>query len=205
MRVKRQRMPAGRSRSKSSTQVRGSAQRPVPGCSQSRSKGGGRRGSPSATMGALNRAVTCRTPLTVPCGEKDSTRSPAPSVAPAREEDIQTNTSGSTISSRRMAFPWRGCGKTMVGASAAAHKGWFRRHAPDRPVAGRQDRENDPLRRSVAFRPPRRRRCADAGRNRRVRNRRYGNRTGWPLCDVCATGAVAAVRGRSGCGPVPGD
>src|SRR5581483_12350605 len=66
-------MPPSRSASKSYTQLRVSAQRPCPGTGQFTMKGSSKRGSPSATMGALNRAVTWRTCLTYPSGEKDWT------------------------------------------------------------------------------------------------------------------------------------
>jgi hypothetical protein len=56
--VKRQRTPAGRSRSKSNTQLRASAQRPLPFSAQSISKGSTSRGSPNGTMGVTKRAVT---------------------------------------------------------------------------------------------------------------------------------------------------
>src|SRR5579885_1046707 len=67
-------MPAGRSRAKSYIQLRLSAQRAVPCSGQSMSKGSTSRGSPNGTIASLKRAVTCRTPLTVPCGEKASIR-----------------------------------------------------------------------------------------------------------------------------------
>ena len=71
--AKRQFTPAGRSRSKSNTQLRASAQRPVPATGQSISNGSSSSGSPNGTMGVENRACTWRTPLTSPCGENCST------------------------------------------------------------------------------------------------------------------------------------
>ncbi len=71
--AKRQLIPASRSASKSYTQLRVSAHRPWPAAGQSTVKGSSRRGSPSATIDALNRAVTWRTCFTCPSGEKDST------------------------------------------------------------------------------------------------------------------------------------
>src|SRR5579885_103254 len=74
-------MPAGRSRAKSYIQLRLSAQRAVPCSGQSMSKGSTSRGSPNGTIASLKRAVTCRTPLTVPCGEKASIRGAACTAA----------------------------------------------------------------------------------------------------------------------------
>ena len=71
--VKLQRTPAGRSRAKSYTQLRGSAQRPVPFSAQSIVNGSTSRGSPNGTIGFAKRAVTWRTPLTSPRGLKNST------------------------------------------------------------------------------------------------------------------------------------
>src|ERR1700693_2825154 len=71
--VKAQRTPAGRSRSKSYTQFLVSAQRPLPFSAQSTSNGSSSRGSPKGTIACTKRALTWRTPLTSPCGEKNST------------------------------------------------------------------------------------------------------------------------------------
>src|SRR6202011_5614384 len=71
--VKPQRTPAGRSRSKSYTQFLVSAQRPLPFSAQSTSNGSSSRGSPKGTIAGAKRALTWRTPLTSPCGEKNST------------------------------------------------------------------------------------------------------------------------------------
>ncbi len=88
--VKLQRTPAGRSRAKSYTQFFESAQRPAPFSAQSIVNGSTSRGSPNGTIGCANRAVTCRTPFTSPCGLKCSTvcaeQSPRTSTAgPARK------------------------------------------------------------------------------------------------------------------------
>src|SRR5208337_721324 len=50
-----------------------SAQRPLPFSTQSMANGSTSRGSPNETMGSAKRAVTSRTALTSPCGEKNST------------------------------------------------------------------------------------------------------------------------------------
>jgi hypothetical protein len=71
--VNEQRTPAGRSRAKSYTQLRGSAQRPVPFSAQSIVNGSTSRGSPKGTIGFAKRAVTWRTPFTSPRGLKNST------------------------------------------------------------------------------------------------------------------------------------
>src|SRR6266404_9774815 len=68
------RLPAGKSLSKSNDQLRLSIHRAVPCAPQSTSNGDAvSRGSPSGTIGSENRAVTCRTCFTVPCGEKRTT------------------------------------------------------------------------------------------------------------------------------------
>src|SRR3984893_18562083 len=71
--VKPQRTPAGRARSKSYTQFLASAQRPLPFSAQSTSNGSSSRGSPKGTIACAKRALTWRTLLTSPCGEKNST------------------------------------------------------------------------------------------------------------------------------------
>src|SRR6202142_2566265 len=73
--------PAGRSLSKSYTQFLLSAQRPFPLSGQTISKGSTIRGSPKGTIGSEKRAVTCLTPLTVPCGEKRLTDASPASAA----------------------------------------------------------------------------------------------------------------------------
>src|SRR5260370_22888710 len=87
--VKPQRTPAGRSRSKSYTQFLVSAQRPLPFSAQSTSNGSSSRGSPKGTIACAKRALTWRTPLTSPCGEKNSTGC-------AQSEDIHAAQSDSS-------------------------------------------------------------------------------------------------------------
>ena len=86
-----QRTPAGRSRAKSYTQLRGSAQRPVPFSAQSIVNGSTSRGSPNGTIGFAKRAVTWRTPLTSPRGLKNSTDWAS---VPEAVENMSKNKSG---------------------------------------------------------------------------------------------------------------
>ena len=67
--VKLQRTPGGTSRLKSNTQLRSSAQRPLPASLQAMSNGAGARGSPKRMAASEKVARTWRTLTTSPCGE----------------------------------------------------------------------------------------------------------------------------------------
>ena len=115
-RVKLQRTPAGRSRSKSYTQFFMSAQRPLPFSMQSIANGSTSRGSPKGTIGRANRAVTWRTALTSPCGEKNSTSCACSADGPSTNA-ANTETG---MRSRREAIFFGSCGMRILESLSGA-------------------------------------------------------------------------------------
>jgi hypothetical protein len=103
--VKVQRKPAGKSLSKSYDQFRLSIHRAAPRAGQSIKKGAVvSRGSPSATIGSENRAVTWRTCLTVPTGEK---RASVGAASPAPDDGAASVANASAASVKKKMRPHR--------------------------------------------------------------------------------------------------
>src|SRR5713101_4272808 len=118
-----QRTPAGRSRAKSYAHSRLSIQRALPASGQAISNTSvAGRGSPSGTIGAENRAVTWRTPLTTPCGLKLVIWAGAGAWAVARAGTLSAAARRSSATARRSSAPARS------GRSLAIRVWTFLRH-----------------------------------------------------------------------------